>query len=69
MKTEIRIMELRPVETKPRLMKANVDEATLDQLMHSDEFYEVGYRTAGGQYRFFTERLFDYLRRKTRCQY
>ena len=63
------INDLRPVETKPRLVKAGLDARTLDKLMHSSEFHEVGFRTAGGHYRFFTDKLFDYLRRKTLCQY
>lgn len=67
--TEIEIIKLRPVETKPKLMKANFDEATLDELMHSKDFGKVGYITKGGQYRFFTEKLIEYLGRKTLCQY
>lgn len=63
------INDLRPVETKPRLVKAGIDEGTLDKLMHSHEFHEVGFMTAGGQHRFFTDKLFDYLRRKTLCRY
>ena len=63
----IDVIQLPPVTTMEQLTKiGNYDEKTLLELMHSDDFSEVGYRTKGGQYRFFTADLKEYLKRKTK---
>ena len=65
----IRVIELKPIMTKPKLVKAGFDELTLDRLMHSQDFYEVGFLTDGGQHRFITKDLINYLKRRTQCQF
>ena len=52
--------------SKRELVKRGFSGRDLDRLMHSEDFCKVGFRTAGGQYRFVLNDLVDYLKTETR---
>ena len=51
--------------SKRELVKRGFSDRDLDRLMHSEEFHKVGFRTAGGHYRFVLEDLVEYLKTET----
>ena len=68
MKEEIRytVRELKPFMSKDALCREGMDEGTLLYLMYGDEFDKVGCFTIGGQRRFITAKLLDWLAMDTK---